>query len=127
MSVREGDAESKAATISGGVFVNFGITLGTRSSSYFSRVLTRAPSIFPERRDVPAARELGPQREHRGVRRDHDELVALGRRADRAGDRAPPRVHDLDALARHAGVLEAVREVTRADAGDDRVLDVRCE
>src|ERR1700687_5913857 len=82
-----------------------------------------ARSIFPEGRDVSAPRELAAERLHRGVRRDDHELLAGGCRTDGAVDRAAPWVDDLDALLRHAGVLEAVREIARADPRHDDVLD----
>ena len=72
---------------------------------------------------MPAACELIAQRQHRGVRREHDDLAARRRSSERAVDGAPPLVNDLDPVARDPGILQAVREVTRADPGHDRVLD----
>src|SRR2546428_193125 len=88
MSPRDGDAASNAATVSGGVFVNFGI------------LRPGILLILPERRDVSTPRELAAKREHRRVRREDDELAARGNAADGAIDRAAPRVDDLDAVGR---------------------------
>src|SRR6266571_2379550 len=117
MSRRAGVAATNASTISAGVLVNFGI--GRGMSSYSFSVPRAARSIFPERRNVAPARELPAESEHRRVRRDDDELVALRRGTDGSVDGRTPLVHDLELVARHARVFQAIGEIARPNARRD--------